>query len=181
MTVCSGCSCSFLRFPSSRAAMMVMLLAGPSPLKREKSCTSHFPNRFRSLLQQASVRCISVTALSSVFPEPISIASSSASLRASAPFSIIFSRGRSSIAHWLIVNFFISFFFTDCRTCRSSLVKVLFECFELIFAEYAAVPPGSPESGSISDELDEGCSNGIKADAQALVLNGGVGADEQCI
>ena len=74
-------------------------LAGPMPLNREKSRTSHLPRRLRSLPQAASMRCISVTAVSSVLPEPMRIASSSASLKASAPFCIIFSRGRSSAAH----------------------------------------------------------------------------------
>ena len=162
-------SCRFLRLPSSRAAMMVTLLAGPMPLKREKSWTSHLPSRFRSLLQQASVRCISATALSSVFPEPIRIASSSASLRASAPFSIIFSRGRSSAVHRLIVSFFIFFSLPAAGTYSLLFIEILLECLELIFAAYATVPPSTPETGSVSDELDEGGGNGIDADAQALV------------
>ena len=64
--------------------------------------TSQFARELRLLSQDRSRRRISSTALSSVFPEPINIASSSASLNAAAPFSIIFSRGRSSGAHWLI-------------------------------------------------------------------------------
>ena len=103
----SGRSWRVRRLPSSRAAMMLMLLAGPSPLKRAKSRTCHLPRRCRLLPASASTRCIRATALSSVLPEPIRMASSSASVRASAPFCIIFSRGRSSSAHWLMLSLFI--------------------------------------------------------------------------
>ena len=46
---------------------------------------------------------------------------------------------------------------------------ILLECLKLILATYATVPPGTPETGSVSDELDEGGGNGIDTDAQALV------------
>ena len=85
------------------------------------------------------------------------------------PFSIIFSRGRSSAAHRLIVSFFIFFSLPAASTCSLLFIEILLECLELIFAAYATVPPGTPETGSVSDELDEGGGNGIDADAQALV------------
>ena len=47
------------------------------------------PSYVLKITSKLVVAGISATALSSVFPEPIRIASSSASLRASAPFSII--------------------------------------------------------------------------------------------
>ena len=187
MAVRSGCSCNLRRLPSSRAAMTVILLAGPKPLNREKSRTSHLASRLRSLPQVASTRCISVTAVSSVLPEPMRMASSSASLKASVPFCIIFSRGRSSSAHWLIFSFSIpNLPFPDLSSLsapagHSSLIKVFSESLEFIFAEYATAPPGSQESRSVSDELYKGGGNGVASDAEAAIPNGGICAYQKRI
>jgi hypothetical protein len=51
---------------------------------------------------------INSTADSFGVPEPMSIANNSALVSAPAPFAIIFSRGLSSSAHWLILNRFPS-------------------------------------------------------------------------
>ena len=62
-----------------------------------------------------------------------------------------------------------------------SLVKVLFERLELVFAKYATVPPGAQEPCPVSDELDEGGGNGVEPDAEATVPDGGVGAYQKRI
>ncbi len=62
-----------------------------------------------------------------------------------------------------------------------SLIEVLFESFKFTLSEYTTVPPSTPESCSVSDELDEGGSDRINANAQTMVPKGGVDAYQQGI
>lgn len=76
--------------------MIVIAFASPMPLYCISSCSDILPKVLRLLSQALSMRCMSATALSFVLPEPMSIASSSASDSVSAPLSRSFSRGRSA-------------------------------------------------------------------------------------
>ena len=80
------------------------------------------PNVFRLLLQSARMRFISETASSFGEPEPMRIASNSASLSACAPSRSIFSLGRSSSAHWLMFSLLLvpspSFFIIEVAKVR---------------------------------------------------------------
>ena len=66
-------------------------------------------------------------------------------------------------------QFFHLFSLPVAGTYSLLFIEILLECLKLILATYATVPPGTPETGSVSDELDEGGGNGIDTDAQALV------------
>ena len=63
-----------------------------------------FPSAFRLLSQSLSILFIRSTALSSVLPEPMRMASNSAFVSDSAPIAASFSRGRSSSAHWFMLS-----------------------------------------------------------------------------
>ena len=95
---CSRCvaSSSVRRFPSSQAARMVMALAGPTPLNLHKSLMLILPSAFKLSSQLCMTRCIRATAFSSLVPEPMRMARSSAVDNAPGPFASNFSRGRSS-------------------------------------------------------------------------------------
>ena len=86
---------------------MVTAFAGPSPLYLPpvSSAIVFLPSVLRLLLQSFITRFISPTAVSSVEPLPMSIASSSAFVNAAAPSVISFSRGRSSSAQSVMLSF----------------------------------------------------------------------------
>ena len=96
-------------------------------------------------------------------------------LKVVAPFAIIFSRGLSALDHWLMFSFclfFISRIESVCILFISTterqfflFIEVLAESLKLVSSQYTAFPPGTPESRSVSDKLDERGSDGIDADA----------------
>ena len=86
---------------------MVMALAGPMPLYAVSSRMDIFPRVLRLLEQSFIILFMRATALSSVEPEPMSMASSSALERHSAPKACSFSLGRSSSAHSFIDSLLI--------------------------------------------------------------------------
>lgn len=65
------------------------------------------PSFLRLLLQSARTRCMSCTAVSSTLPDPMSIASSSASVSAEGPLLISRSLGRWSCDSWFMLSFIL--------------------------------------------------------------------------
>ena len=109
-----------------------------------------------------------VTASSLADPEPMRIANSSASDKAEAPSFSIFSLGRSSAAHWLMLSFPIDVDL-KCVVCVL-LIEFLFECRSLIrrlvaerlfvLSSDASFPPGFQEAEPIAHQLGEGGGDG---------------------
>ena len=86
--------CPARRLPSSSAATTEDDLAWPIPLKAHSSSMPSSDSRHKLKSTLASIRPAKATADSRGAPEPISIATSSASAMASLPFSASFSLGR---------------------------------------------------------------------------------------
>jgi len=91
-------SASFLRRPSSNAAIIEIALASPIPLNFKRSLIDNLPIAKRSLFTEAKTRLDKSTADSFLDPEPIIMASNSALVSAALPFTKSFSLGRSSSA-----------------------------------------------------------------------------------
>ena len=70
-----------------------MAFASPIPLNSIKCFKETLPKALRLLSTLAKIRLHKSTALSFLFPEPIKIATSSASLKVNLPLSLSFSRG----------------------------------------------------------------------------------------
>lgn len=78
----SKASAPLLRLPNSNAAIIDMALASPIPLNAVSCLIDSFPNSLKLLSVLAKIRLDNATALSVLVPEPIKIATSSASLKA---------------------------------------------------------------------------------------------------
>lgn len=125
MVMRSSPSLICLRRPSSIAAHMVMPRASPMPFTFCSSSTFSLPSSFRLLLAMPSISLARSSADFSLVPLDISMASSSASVSAAAPFYSIFSRGRSSS-----VQFFMLFdSFIRNMKIRENRRIILLTCF----------------------------------------------------
>ena len=60
-------------------------------------------------------------------------------------------------------------------------IEVLFKGLELIFAEYAALPPRLDETKSVAHQLREGGRDAEEADLEAAALSGGVNQDDEAV
>ena len=99
----------FRRRPNSRAAMILIALASPIPSNSLiNSPTESLLKLLRLPPTRFKIRWDNSTAVSRLFPEPMSIATNSADDKARVPFNMSFSRGRSSSAQSVITIF--SFF-----------------------------------------------------------------------
>ena len=101
---CCKASSPLRRLPNSKAARMVKAFASPIPLNSISCFRDNFPRALKLLSTLAKIRLHSSTALSFLLPEPIKIATNSASLNAAFPLSLNFSRGRSSCDQFFMEN-----------------------------------------------------------------------------
>src|SRR5699024_1126701 len=85
----------------------------------------------------------------------------------------------SSSAHWQIVSLCVSFI--GMCIYVPSFIKVLLKSFELTSLQNATLPPSSPETGSITDQLYKRSSNRVNSYTQTVITTSGIYANQQSI